>query len=148
VRTSALGNSGFSSLLGGEHDLAQLAGTGFFNALQGVGRLDGTQHGVGNFRLGQEAGDGARQIGTDFVVGLVAVFSFDAASRHENGLRGGAHLAGVERQGEGQVAQHRLVGVGRVDDDVVHAGQFGIDLGLAAVVDQPLAEDVAAGEVD
>ena len=101
-----------------------------------------------HFRLGQEAGDSLGQIGADVVVGLVAVFGFDAASRHEQRLRGGAHLAGIERQREGQVAQHRLVGVGRVDDDVVHTGQFGIDLSLAAVVDQPLAEDIATGEVD
>ncbi len=103
---------------------------------------------MGDFGLGQEAFDRLRQVGADLVVALVAFVGVDAAGRHEDRLRGGAHLAGVQRQREGEVAQHRLVGVGRVDDDVVDAGQLGIDLGLAAVVDQPLAEDVAAGEVD
>ena len=132
----------------GQHDAAQRAAVGHLDALQGVGGLHGAEHGEGDFRLGQEAGNGLGQVGTDLVVGLVAVFRFDAAGRHEDRLRGGAHLAGVERQREGQVAQHGLVGVGRVDDDVVDTGQLGIDAGLAAVVDEPLAEDIAAGEVD
>ena len=76
-----------------EDDGAELAGGSLVDALEGVGRLDGAEHGVGDFRLGEEAGDRLGQIGTDFVVGLVAVFGFNAAGRHEDGLRGGAHLA-------------------------------------------------------
>jgi len=132
----------------GQDDLAQLARTGFLDALQSIGRLDGAEHGMGDFRLGQEAGDGHRQVGTDVIVRLVSFVGGYAASRDQDGLRGRAHLAGVERQREGQVAEHLLIAVGRVNDDVVYAGQLGIDLGLAAVVDQPLAEDVATGEVD
>ena len=76
-----------------EDDGAELAGGSLVDALEGVGRLDGAEHGVGDFRLGEEAGDRLGQIGTDLVVGLVAVFGFNPAGRHEDGLRGGAHLA-------------------------------------------------------
>jgi hypothetical protein len=72
-----------------------------------VGGLDGAEHGVGDLRLGQEAGDGAGEVGADLVVGLVAVVGFDAGGGDEDRLRGGAHLAGIQRQREGEVAEHR-----------------------------------------
>ena len=91
---------------------------------------------------------GGCQVGADLVVALGAQVGLDAAGRDDDGLGGGAHLARVERERERQVGQHGLVVVGRLDHDVVDAGELGVDLGLLAVVDQPLAEDVAAGEVD
>ncbi len=148
-RGAHLGSRELGVLQGGgsQHHLAQRTAVGQLDALGGIGGLDRAQHGVGHFGLGQEALDGLGQVGAELVIAPGAVFGLDATGRHEDGLGGGAHLAGVQGQGEGQVAQHRLVGVGGVDDDVVHASQLGIHLGLTGVVDEPLAEHVAAGEI-
>ena len=79
---------------------------------------------------------------------FVPVVGGDAVGRQVDVLRGGAHLAGVEREREREVLAHRLEVVGRVDDDGVDAGLLGEHDRLAGVVLQPVAEGVAAGEVD
>src|SRR5206468_6514385 len=63
-------------------------------------------------------------------------------------LRGGAHLAAVEGQREGDVAAHPGEVVGGVDDDRVDAGLLGVDDGVGDVGFEPVAVRGGAGEVD
>ena len=72
----------------------------------------------------------------------------DAVPRDQQVLRGGAHLAAVEGQREGEVGEHAPVVVGGVDDDGVDAGLLGVDLRLAGVGLQPVAERGGARVVD
>ena len=63
-------------------------------------------------------GDGRGQIGLYLLERLMPLVGGDAATRHQNGLGGGAHLARIQAQGKSQVVEHGLVGRGRVDQHI------------------------------
>ena len=133
--------------LGCMHHRAEGATVGKRNTRHRGGRLDGAQYRQRDLGFGQGRIDGRAQIGTHLLVGFMAFVGGNTVCRHQQKLRRGAHLARVKRQAEGHVAQHGLVGVGRVDDHGIDTGQFCIHLGLAAVLEQPVAKDGAAGKV-
>ncbi len=83
-------------LLRGAHGAAH--GGGLFHALHGLRRAYGAQHGEGHLGIGQQLVDGGGQIGADLLEALVALVSLYAAGRNQQVLRGGAHLAAVQRQ--------------------------------------------------
>lgn len=76
----------------------------------------------------------------------MADIGVDAACGHQQRLRGGNAIVLAKTAGAmPNMASRRR---SHLVDDVVDTGQPGIHLSLAAVVDQPLAKDVAAGEVN
>src|SRR5690606_12662184 len=99
-------------------------------------------------RVADEVVDRAGDAGRHLVEALVPLIGLDAIRRNQNVLRRGAHLATVEREGEGQVAAHSGEVVSGIHDDRVDAGFFGVDLRLVRVLLKPVAELAGPGEVD
>ena len=90
------------------------------------------------------------KLDAEVLEGEVALVGLDAVARDIDVLRGRAHLAGVERERERQVAHHSSQVVGRVHDDRVHAGLLGVDelpcRGTLTL--EPATERGTAGVVD
>ncbi|MCY1229981.1 hypothetical protein D9M72_423760 [compost metagenome] len=128
-----------------QQHLAQSAA--ILDALGGGLGLDGADHRTGTLVVGEEALHRAGEGLGHLVEAEVLVTIADAAARHVDGLGGGAHLAGIEAQGEGQVAGNGLDVTHAVDDHAVDAGLLGEHLGLAGVVFQPVAEGAGTGEI-
>ncbi len=84
----------------------------------------------------------------DLIEGNVSVSRFDAMPRHIDVLWGGTHLPCIQRKRKSDVAGDTFKIVDGVDDDLVHACFFGIDLCLMGIAFKPFAVGAAAREVD
>src|SRR5207247_6597119 len=80
--------------------------------------------------------------------GKMSLGRIDAVAWHVDVLRRGAHLSGVERERKGDVARDCLDVARRVDDDLIHARLFGVDLRLTRVFLEPFTVGSASGKVD
>src|SRR5262245_15212024 len=137
---------GMRHFLGWPHDLAE-----------GGCSLEPSQNRIVDDRAGQldRSGGIAQQCvdcGPDacgnLVEGLIPFVGLDAVTRDQEVLRCSTHLAGVERQGEGDVRGHSTEVIGGIDDDGVDPSLLGVDVSLPGVLLQPVAVLRGTREVD
>ncbi len=110
--------------------------------------LHGTRNFNGTGRIGHQLLHCLGQTLSHFVKAHHAIGSTDTVTRHVNVLRGGTHLAGVQRKGERQVAGNRLEILNRINNHLIHTSFFGVDQGVASIFFQPVTVLAAAGKVD
>ncbi|MPM02831.1 hypothetical protein SDC9_49086 [bioreactor metagenome] len=99
-------------------------------------------------RIGKQPVDGLGQPLRHGVEALVALIGLDPAAGHEDRLRRAAHLAGIERQREGEVVAHAGEIGACGDGDGVHPGFLGEEPGLGRRAAKPGPEGRRAGEID